>query len=163
MQSIIQKLHDDGQLYAFCQSYDPMHYQDVYQETILSLMKLGSEKINTISEKGYLTHYAMKIASNCASVNHKLKRGIDNYLHVEIKDDKSHSIEQRLLDIDLLDRVKVQLSKFPKYDQDIIKLYLRIGSMREMSRETGIPHNTISHWINEIRTELKSHFKEDLI
>jgi transposase-like protein len=42
------------------------------------------------------------------------------------------------------------------YDQEILKMYVELGSVRKVSKQTGIPHTSIFITIKKIRSCIKS-------
>jgi transposase-like protein len=42
------------------------------------------------------------------------------------------------------------------YDQEILSLYVELGSVRKVSKQTGIPHTSIFITIKKIRSCIKS-------
>ncbi len=42
------------------------------------------------------------------------------------------------------------------YDQEILRMYVELGSVRKVSKQTGIPHTSIFITIKKIRSCIKS-------
>lgn len=57
--------------------------------------------------------------------------------------------------IDVANSITKIMDSLYWYDQEILKMYVELGSVRKVSKETGIPHTSIFITIKNIRKCIK--------
>lgn len=159
---IINEIHEDGSLQQACRNININMAADLYQEAILRLMELGHEKLNKIYSGGYIHFYAIRLVVNESKGKSKLNRqmGREDSITSTLPH-KTYNISDRIDDRDLLLKVKMELKKFSKMDQEMFRIYHKLGSYRKVEKETGIPYCTVRYWVNEMKEHIEQKFGKE--
>jgi transposase-like protein len=56
---------------------------------------------------------------------------------------------------EVIDGISKIINNLYWYDQEILKMYIELGSVRKVSKQTGIPHTSIFITIKNIRKCIK--------
>lgn len=156
--------------------------QDLFQEVCLILLEYDNEKLNNIIEQKYFNFFFVRILNNqfnsSTSPFYKMyKKEYDKYIDANkdltIDWDEDNSGEIELSDVDLPDeetdeswgesiRAKYEgiKSELYWYDAELFELYIRLGSYRKVSKETGIPLRSVGTNLKKTKEFLVKRFNE---
>ena len=159
---IINEIHNDGNLEQACKKININMAKDLYQEAILRLMELGHDRLNEIYSGGYIHFYAIRLVVNESKNKSKLNRQLGREDSItDTIPHRTYDISDRIDDRDLLSRVNNELKKFPKMDQEMFRIYHKLGSYRKVEEATGIPYCTVRYWVNEIKEHIEHKFGKE--
>jgi DNA-directed RNA polymerase specialized sigma24 family protein len=143
---------------------------DFKQELFLILLSIPCEKINSMN--GEIKYYVVRIILNLVRQKRNIfhKKYLDKT--VEYNTDKLNYQTSSPADVDVMSsraereaeeenhinrlaRIDIELGNqsYP-YHAEIVKLVARFGSLREVSRQTGIPHVTVHRTLKRVRNQL---------
>jgi hypothetical protein len=133
-------------------------YKDLLHHTILELMERKEIKLKTGSddEIKYYIVASMRIGwySKTSSFSYKVTRESKKYVELseimEIESDQE-SFEKQII-FDILEQSWAELDIFRK---SLFEMYMVIGSMNNLSKQTNIPLSSIKRYIKESREEIK--------
>jgi DNA-directed RNA polymerase specialized sigma24 family protein len=164
----IMALHKSGELQKLCRTVAPPRYaDDLIQEVLLALLEKPAAKILEMHAAGYFKWYVVRMACNMYSSKHSgfhkvyrhfdlIESDVENYeaLDVEYCNDTDRAEQQR---IDRCNQAYQKLStgKDYPYEQKLLDLYLKVGNVSKISRETGIPYRTLLHQLKAIIQRIK--------
>lgn len=132
---------------------------DLYQHIWLKILEMDTDKIESIHAKGFLDFYIMRMIRNEATNPNnpflKLIRFVNSspYQEIEI------AIEEYDKEADLeyyktCKTIKEKLNTLFWYDKGIFELYLKLGSLRKVEKETGIKYGAIHQTVNKVKRQL---------
>ena len=144
------------------------HSDDLIQEVALLLLEMDQEKWETINDAGYLRWYVVCTMINMATSSrstfarkyelHQPKPQLK-----DIPEEEGYDFEKEA-DISLLEEI---LEEYHWYDRDMLRLYLKEGSYRKVSKVTNIPFksvgNTVKKTIDNLRHDYYEHTFERII
>ena len=144
------------------------HSDDLIQEVALLLLEMDQEKWETINDAGYLRWYVVRTMINMATSSrstfarkyelHQPKPQLK-----DIPEEEGYDFEKEA-DISLLEEI---LEEYHWYDRDMLRLYLKEGSYRKVSKVTNIPFksvgNTVKKTIDNLRNDYYEHTFERII
>ena len=131
------------------------HAEDLYQESIYSLLKQGEEKIFRLHKDGELDRYFSKVVI----MNDRQSRSKHN---ANFKDDRAlcytgldqdQYYGQVTTTIDLDKDLDMITSYW--YEKDLIKLYINYGTITKLSYETKIPYKTLQRTLSKLKKRMK--------
>jgi transposase-like protein len=134
-------------------------WEDLRQEVAYIVFQYDRTKIEELEEKGkqVFKFWIVRICCNQTNSKYgKFGRLYSSLLPVEdilkfIKEEEPIDNSQEVFD---------SISKIVEglywYDQEILKMYVDLGSVRKVSKQTGIPHTSIFITIKKIRSCIKS-------
>lgn len=147
----------------------PIEFQDdLRAEVALVLCELPVEQIVALDHQGVLKFYAVGVIQNLiqssTSPFYKKYRSTiyinENTIEPYIDDNDS----EEELNIRIISELKEEktlkiIDELYWYNREMIKLYLKLGSYRDMEKETKIPwgscYDTVRETINKIKYELR--------
>lgn len=162
--AVVDLLSDES-LKALADKIAGSHSEDLIQEVALLLLEMEEEKWISINENGYLRWYVVRTMLNMATSNRstfasKYELNKSKTELVDIPNTEGYDFEKEA-DISLLETF---LERQHWYDRDMLKLYLREGSYRKVSKATNIPFksvgNTVKKTINRIKLDYYGHHIE---
>jgi hypothetical protein len=127
---------------------------DLYQESIYSLLKQGEEKVIRLYEDGEIDAYFAKTVKNAFY----LSGSKHNY---NFKDDRNivytNKTEERICTITPDINIKEELAKVTSYwyDKNIFELFVSLGSITKVAEETTIPYYSVKRTITKVKNRLK--------
>ena len=139
---------------------------DLWQETLLILLEYNEEKIINLHTTGKLKFFVCKIMMNQSHSNssafHKKYRKQDFFYKSDI-DNEEYDYEQDVLINKCVSEMSLYASSNDNnwYRNELFKLYIEQGSMRELSKNTGIPVMSIHRSINEFKNDIKQRLNEN--
>jgi DNA-directed RNA polymerase specialized sigma24 family protein len=180
----IMALHKSGELQKLCRTVAPPRYaDDLIQEVLLALLEKPAAKILEMHAAGYFKWYVVRMACNMYSSKHsgfhKVYRHFDLIDHgitinldigkvdLEIntidnlqQPEEEYCIETDQREQQRIDRCnqayqKLSTGKDYPYEQKLLDLYLKVGNVSKISRETGIPYRTLLHQLKAIIQRIK--------
>tara|TARA_R110001632_G_scaffold9350_12_gene35895 strand:+ start:716 stop:1324 length:609 start_codon:yes stop_codon:yes gene_type:complete len=162
--AVIDLLSDES-LKALADKIAGSHSEDLIQEVALLLLEMDEEKWISINENGALRWYVVRTMLNMATSNRstfasKYELNKSKTELVDIPNTEGYDFEKEA-DISLLETF---LERQHWYDRDMLKLYLREGSYRKVSKITNIPFksvgNTVKKTIKRIKLDYYGHHIE---
>lgn len=160
---IIEGLYLDRQFKKVCQNIAPPSLSDdLFHETIVVFLEMDDEKVIKASQEGYLKWLFIKIASN--SFNSKTSPFYHKYHH---NDDRIEVSESKVKDADfisqgfeikfkeLVESIEKQIECLDFYERELLKLYIKFGNYRDVSREVGIKYESVRHAIRLAINKIK--------
>jgi len=133
-------------------------YKDLLHHTILELMERKEIKLksNSDDEIKYYIVACMRIGwySKTSSFSYKITRESKKYVELseilEIEQEQE-SFEKQII-FDILEESWAELDIFRK---SLFEMYMVIGSMNNLSKQTNIPISSIKRYIKESREQIK--------
>ena len=171
---IIKALYLDRQFKKVCQNIAPPSLSDdLFHETIVVFLEMDEEKVIKASQEGYLKWLFIRIASN--SFNSKTSPFYHKYHHNdgnqgiretnrenELKTCVNNSNNTVLLSKytseittnefekkykTLTETIEKEIEHLDFYERELLKLYIKFGNYRDVSREVGIKYESVRHAI----------------
>ena len=160
---IITELYDDAEVNECIRKFAPSHlYDDFKQEFFLRLLEHGEGLVKAYENGGHRYYCASVIVSlitRSRDVFHKKFSGwpepLPNNLTMPDETDEGREAREaeELRLIERIDRIEQETGR--AYYRMLIEAVMRLGSYREVSRQTGIPVSSISDSMKLIRNHLK--------
>lgn len=127
---------------------------DLIQEVALVLCEKTDDELERISE--YFNFWAVRTMMNMAAPRAKMAKYEERMAsqYFEVADSPYDPTED-----EMVRKANNELNRMHWYRKKMFEEYIKVGSMRELSRQTEIPLNTISGTIREVREELKQCLK----
>lgn len=176
-QAAIEQVFKSSIFSAMCKRFGGQNHEDLKSEVMLIILELPKDKINHIIENGYLQPYTLNVIRN--QTNHKqwskFRKLYDNRENLSFTDDlpeskefndpideqhnesirfASETIEERILNKIKSDSLS-QSNTYFYHSRLILLLNENFKSIREMSREVGIPLRSMCRAIREYKEYLK--------
>lgn len=154
----VNEIIKDGRLRSICNRM--ANGEDIFQDVILAILEMPQDRIQTITEGGYLIFYAITMANRIGGAHNKLSK----YYNAQ-REQLTDKLPDRCQSQDLSDKVsaQIQLQKIDNqmatmswYDREIFKLYMEFGSFRKVEAETGIPYSSVRVTVEKVRGRLKN-------
>lgn len=147
------------------------HQRDFKQEVFLILLETPCDKVSTISQTGGLRLYVFRIIWNLFRQKRNVYNSTYREQSVEYNTDKLDSEKYSLppAEYDSIgerqrkeDKEMVMITRISQlddvmgtfYHRELVALIAKYGSMREVSRQLGIPTSSISDSIKKVRKHL---------
>ena len=129
--------------------------EDLYQESIYSLLNQGQEKIIKLHKDMELDRYFSKVVI----MNHKQCRSKHN---ANFKDDRAlyyTGLDQdqyygQVTETIDLDKDLDMITNY-WYEKEILKMYVDCGTITKLSQETKIPYKTLQRTISKLKKRMK--------
>ena len=163
---VILDLYRTGEIRKACLTItggDPL-WRDLEQECVLILLEKDPAKILQIQAQGYFKFYVVRLLLN-------LYRGKNNqfaqkYRHHDLLEELnpdapiSQAEYDSLMD-DLWAIAEAEMDTWAKdgafpYDKELLRLHLKTGNMKKLSRDTGIPYRSIIYSIDQAKAKIKA-------
>jgi hypothetical protein len=133
-------------------------WEDLRQEVAYIVLQYDSEKIAELEVKGkqVFKFWIVRICCNQTNSKYgKFGRLYGSLLPVEdimkfVKEEEPIDNSQ-----EVADGISKIVEGLYWYDQEILKMYVDLGSVRKVSKQTGIPHTSIFITIKKIRSCIK--------
>jgi hypothetical protein len=134
-------------------------WEDLRQEVAYIVLQYDRKKISELEDKGkqVFKFWIVRICCNQTNSKYgKFGRMYANLIPVEdilkfVKEDEPIDNSQ-----EVADGITKLVEELYWYDQEILKMYVELGSVRKVSKQTGIPHTSIFITIKKIRSCIKS-------
>lgn len=133
-------------------------WEDLRQEVAYIVMQYDSKKISELEEKGKQVFKFWIVRICCNQTNLKYGKFGRMYASlVPVEDIMKFVKEEEQIDNSqaVADGITKIVEGLYWYDQEILKMYVELGSVRKVSKETGIPHTSIFITIKNIRKCIK--------
>jgi RNA polymerase sigma factor (sigma-70 family) len=136
---------------------NPDEADDLYQSVVEQLLR-KPDKIDKVTDKE--KYYFIRVIRN----NYFSKTSPYHYQYrkpseknIQIKEDILEQIEDEEYNDELPDMewVKNELQHLDWFSRDLFLLWLELNTISNVSRQTQIPLNSVSRYINKIKKELK--------
>lgn len=151
-------LYDQEFKYVF-QNIGKDLWEDLRQEVAVIVLEYDSEKLRELEAKGKQVFKFWIVRICCNQTNSKYGKFGRMYAALVPVEDIVKFIKEEE-EIDNSQAVADSISKIVEglywYDQEILKMYVELGSVRKVSKQTGIPHTSIFITIKNIRKCIKS-------
>ena len=133
-------------------------WEDLRQEIAVIVLEYDSKKINDLEEKGKQVFKFWIVRICCNQTNSKYGKFGRLYASLVPVEDIVKFVKEED-DIDnsqeLVDGISKIINGLYWYDQEILKMYIELGSVRKVSKQTGIPHTSVFITIKNIRKCIK--------
>ena len=133
-------------------------WEDLRQEVAYIVLQYDSKKINELEDKGKQVFKFWIVRICCNQTNSKYGKFGRMYASlVPVEDIMKFVKEEEQIDNsqEVVDGISKIVQGLYWYDQEILKMYVELGSVRKVSKETGIPHTSIFITIKNIRKCIK--------
>jgi hypothetical protein len=166
---IVEEIYRDERFFKAVQNIaQPQFVDDLWMECILIMLEYDNAKLNEIYDKKQLRFYFVRIVSN--QINSKTSPFYKKYKKENFKyiDANAEVSDENLLEMDEIEFDDEDLwIKYAKisgelywYDRELFELYVKLGSYRAVSKETGIPLRSIGTNLKATREFLARRLKE---
>jgi hypothetical protein len=134
-------------------------WEDLRQEVAYIVLQYDSKKISELEDKGKQVFKFWIVRICCNQTNSKYgKFGRMYATLIPVEDILKFVKEEEPIDNsqEVADGITKLVEELYWYDQEILKMYVELGSVRKVSKQTGIPHTSIFITIKKIRSCIKS-------
>lgn len=134
-------------------------WEDLRQEVAYIVLQYDSKKISELEDKGKQVFKFWIVRICCNQTNSKYgKFGRMYATLIPVEDILKFVKEEEPIDNsqEVADGIAKLVEELYWYDQEILKMYVELGSVRKVSKQTGIPHTSIFITIKKIRSCIKS-------
>lgn len=153
-ENLIKKICSDKEIKKTCKKIGGDLSDDLYQELIIIILEYNKQSLLDIESKGYLNWFIVKILTNQFRSNSSYFSKLYRPKPVLILPDVDY-VEQVDNDINFIES---ELNKVHWYESKLMKEYIKMGSYRKLSAETGIPFTSISRTINKVKDKIKNEY-----
>lgn len=129
-------------------------WEDLRQEVSLIVLEYDRDKIKELEKKGKQVFKFWIVRICCNQTNSKYGKFGRMYASlIPVEDIMKFVKEEEDIDnsIDLANSIAKIIPSLYWYDQEILKMYIELGSVRKVSAQIGIPHTSIFITIKNIR------------
>lgn len=134
-------------------------WEDLRQEVAVIVLEYDSQKIKDLQEKGKQVFKFWIVRICCNQTNSKYGKFGRMYASLVPVEDVVKFIKDDGEQIDnsqeVVDGITKAMESLYWYDKEILKMYIELGSVRKVSKQTGIPHTSIFISIKNIRKCIK--------
>lgn len=134
-------------------------WEDLRQEVAYIVLQYDRKKISELEEKGKQVFKFWIVRICCNQTNSKYGKFGRMYANlIPVEDILKFVKEEEPIDNsqEVADGITKLVEELYWYDQEILKMYVELGSVRKVSKQTGIPHTSIFITIKKIRSCIKS-------
>ncbi len=132
-------------------------WEDLRQEVSIILFEYDKDKLTDIVSKGknVFRFWVVRICCNQVSNNGRLNKTYKVLIPVE--DITKYIKKETDIDVDysIVKQIEGRINGLYWYDKEILKLYIELGSVRKVSKQTGIPHTSIFITIKNVQKCIK--------
>ena len=163
--SIIEKIYLNKAYKDVCRNIaTPDLYEDLFHETIVTMLEMASAKIEDANAKGYIKFLFVKIAHN--SFNSKHSPFYRKYRHNDINDsiepilnlssNYDNHLEESENEIEEFTiGIEADLNELDWYEGTLLKLYIDIGDIKKVSNMVGIKYGAVYYTIQKAIKKIK--------
>ena len=129
-------------------------WEDLRQEVAVIVLEYDSIKLSELQSKGKQVFKFWIVRICCNQTNSKYgKFGRMYAARVPVEDVMKFVKEEEEIDNsqEVANSIEKIIPSLYWYDQEILKMYIELGSVRKVSKQTGIPHTSIFITIKNIR------------
>jgi transposase-like protein len=129
-------------------------WEDLRQEVSLIVLEYDRDKIKELEKKGKQVFKFWIVRICCNQTNSKYGKFGRMYASlIPVEDIMKFVKEEEDIDnsIDVANSISKIIPSLYWYDQEILKMYIELGSVRKVSAQIGIPHTSIFITIKNIR------------
>jgi transposase-like protein len=129
-------------------------WEDLRQEVSLIVLEYDRDKIKELEKKGKQVFKFWIVRICCNQTNSKYGKFGRMYASlIPVEDIMKFVKEEEDIDnsIDVANSIAKIIPSLYWYDQEILKMYIELGSVRKVSAQIGIPHTSIFITIKNIR------------
>lgn len=133
-------------------------WEDLRQEVALIVLEYDKDKINELVCKGKQVYKFWIVRICCNQTNTKFGKFGRLYRSIVPVEDVVKFIKEDIEEVDnqhIVDGVMKAIDKLYWYDAEVLKWYIKLGSVRKVSAFIGIPHTSIFMTIKNIRKCIK--------
>ena len=133
-------------------------WEDLRQEIALIVLEYDLDKILELESKGKQVFKFWIVRICCNQTNSKYGKFGRMYASlVPVEDVMKFVKEEDEVDNsqEVIEGISKIINTLYWYDQEILKMYIELGSVRKVSKQTGIPHTSIFITIKNIRKCIK--------
>jgi len=138
---------------------------DLFQSVVEQLL-LKPKKVNEIPDSQKMYYFIRVVRNNYNSKTspyHKEYRKNQNF-HTPLIDDITEGFidEEYTETLPDIKWVHKQLETFDWFDRDLFLLWLEMGTLTSVSKQTHIPLNSVGRYINKIKKKLQELWQREL-
>lgn len=160
---IIESLFTGKNFRDCIKKMEPEHLrEDLMQEVILRICELPEEKIIGMHERKELEFYTVRVIINmCRNPRDPFSKRFRQFhfhfddQHLNIECSQATETEERELREIIEDMAIEEVDKLYWYDRDVLKLYMKLGTLRAVSEKTRIPHTSIFHTVKKTAASIR--------
>ncbi len=133
-------------------------WEDLRQEVALIVLEYDEVKLNELVGKGKQVFKFWIVRICCNQTNSKFGKFGRLYKSIVPVEDVVKFIKEDDVEVDnqhIVDGVMKAIDKLYWYDAEVLKWYIKLGSVRKVSAYIGIPHTSIFMTIKNIRKCIK--------
>lgn len=163
--SIVNEIANDKEYKSICKKLSPILHEDLYQDLMIILLKYDENKLIEIHNKNQLKFFIVKILMNQSKSQtsplfkqHLLK---PNYKDIDWYDEHDNLNELLIQTTESTIDLYSAKNDDNWYRTELFRLYLRIGSIRALSRQTTIPVMSIQRSLSEFKRDIKQLVNEN--
>ena len=134
--------------YNICKGIDAKEF---YQHIIYKICEIPEVRILEIYSNNHLRWYIIKIIMNEGSEWLTVKKRVEYLSECHDTIDETYNYE---LDIEV-SKVEENINNLPSFEKRMLLEYIKSGSYRKLSDESGIPYRTIGNHVKRIKDKLK--------
>jgi DNA-directed RNA polymerase specialized sigma24 family protein len=155
---VLANLFTSSEIDEVLQKINPAYIRDdVRQHAFLVLFEKDEAFIIDLHTRGKLRQYVAKTIYNTANFSES-KFNREYRRHTEIPTESFQCVPDEETDYDyeaLVESCNVKLEAIYWYNRDLLRLYVKLGSYRKVSEETGIPVNSVHHAVKQAKEEMR--------
>ncbi len=131
-------------------------YDDLYQSVVEQILKKTSQ-MDLMSDKDKLYYFIRVVKNNYFSKTspyyYQHKKSVSNDIRIDvIKDIPDEPYVEELPDMSWVHK---QLEDLDWFSRDLFLMWLELGTITAVSKQTTIPLNSVGRYIKNIKIELK--------
>lgn len=128
-------------------------WEDLRQEVSIILFEYDKDKLAEIVGKGknVFRFWVVRICCNQVSSNGKLNKTYKVLIPVEDINKYIKKEFEVITDDSIVKQIETRIESLYWYDKEVLRLYIELGSVRKVSKQTGIPHTSIFITIKNIQ------------
>lgn len=150
-QTLLEQIAKDKDVkatcYNICRGVDTKEF---YQHIIYKICEIPEVRLLEIYNNNYLRWYIVRTIMIEWKLRHRNKKTFETIDNVEFVCE-TYNYE---LDIEV-SRVEDNINNLPNFEKRMLLEYIKSGSYRKLSDESGIPYRTIGNHVKRIKDKLK--------
>jgi len=150
-QTLLEHIAKDKDVKAACTNIcRGIDAKEFYQHIIYKICEIPEVRLLEIYNNNYLRWYIVRTIMIEWKLRHRNKKNFETIDNVEFICE-TYNYE---LDIEV-SRVEDNINNLPNFEKRMLLEYIKSGSYRKLSDESGIPYRTIGNHVKRIKDKLK--------
>lgn len=147
---MIEQLARDEQVRQVAARYGGEYAEDIFQDALIRMMGLPSEKVAQLEEDGGTRYYFRQVVYHLCMERHRGKTEA-RLTHEDVQDEPIDNT-----DSERIRAIENELEHLHWYDRDLFLLYVKLGSSRRVQDNTGINYQAVCATVNKVKNELRN-------